>query len=67
MSALHVGFMDTDMADAYKGPKSDPLDVARYGLQALQQGQLEILADDISRQLKQGLSAGAYLQPPQQG
>jgi NAD(P)-dependent dehydrogenase (short-subunit alcohol dehydrogenase family) len=67
VAALHVGFMDTDAAAAYTGQKSKPLDVAQYALRALQEGEIEILADDVSRQLKQGLSAGAYLQPPQQG
>jgi len=65
VAALHVGFMDTDMAGPYNVPKSDPLTIAQYAVKALQQGEIEILADDTSRHLKQGLSAGAYLQTAQ--
>ena len=58
---VHVGFMDTDMARGIDMPKADPLDVARQTLLAMAEGKDEVLADDVSRQVKQGLSAGAYL------
>ncbi|BBE50527.1 3-oxoacyl-[acyl-carrier-protein] reductase FabG [Ferriphaselus amnicola] len=58
---VHVGFMDTDMASGVDVPKAAPLDVARQTLSALEAGQVEVLADDLSRGVKQGLSAGAYL------
>jgi NAD(P)-dependent dehydrogenase (short-subunit alcohol dehydrogenase family) len=58
---VHVGFMDTDMAKGIDMPKADPLDVARQTLLALAEGKDEVLADDLSRQVKQGLSEGAYL------
>lgn len=60
---VHVGFMDTDMARGAPGPKADPLDVARQTLAALEAGQDEVLADELSRGVKQGLSAqpGVYL------
>jgi hypothetical protein len=45
-------------------PKADPKDVVRQVLDALEAGQDEVLADDVSRQVKQGLSAGAYLSAP---
>lgn len=61
MVGVHVGFMDTDMARGVPGPKADPLDVARQTLTALEAGQDEVLADDLSRNVKQGLSAGVYL------
>jgi len=57
---LHVGFMDTDMAKEVQSPKSNPLDVARQVLAALENGGSEVLADAVSRQVKAGLSA----QPP---
>jgi len=59
--ALHVGYMDTDMAGHVSTPKADPLDVARQVLAALEAGRDEVLADEISQQVKAGLSAGAYL------
>jgi len=60
---VHVAFMDTDMARKVPGPKADPLDVARQTLAALEAGQDEVLADALTRNVKQGLSAqpGVYL------
>lgn len=58
---VHVGLMDTDMAKGFDVPKAEPLDVARQTLVAIAEGKDEVLADDLSRQVKQGLSAGAYL------
>ncbi len=60
---LHVGFMDTDMAASADAPKSRPEDVARFALAAIEAGEEEALADEVSRGLKQGLSAprGVYL------
>ncbi|KAF0097548.1 MAG: short chain dehydrogenase [Rhodospirillaceae bacterium] len=64
--ALHVGYMDTDMVREVAAPKSKPEDVARQVLEALEAGKSEILADEVSRRLKQNLSAepGVYLLPP---
>ncbi|WP_426755397.1 SDR family oxidoreductase [Myxococcus sp. Y35] len=59
--ALHVGYMDTDMAQQVTAPKSHPTDVVRLTLDALEAGQDEVLADDVSRRVKQGLSSGGYL------
>ncbi|MFG6465248.1 SDR family oxidoreductase [Roseateles sp. BYS87W] len=60
---LHVGYMDTDMARGMDGPKTAPADVARLALQGVAEGAPEVLADEISRQVKQSLSAptAAYL------
>lgn len=58
---LHVGFMDTDMTKHVPGPKLDADVVARETLAAVTAGQEEYLADDLSRNVKQGLSAGLYL------
>ena len=65
--ALHVGFMDTDMTAKINAPKSRPEDVVAQVLAALEAGEPEVLADAISHQVKQGLSAGAYLAPPTRG
>ncbi|MBI2993283.1 MAG: SDR family oxidoreductase [Gammaproteobacteria bacterium] len=61
--ALHVGLMDTDMARDIPGEKSNPLDVVRQVLKALEAGKEEVLADETTRQVKKGLSAepGVYL------
>jgi NAD(P)-dependent dehydrogenase (short-subunit alcohol dehydrogenase family) len=54
---LHVGYMDTDMASHIAGPKSRPEDVVREALQTLEAGGEESLADELSRNVKKGLSA----------
>ena len=60
---LHVGYIDTDMVRALDAPKSSPEEVVKKTLDALEAGQEEILADDISNAVKRGLSAqpGVYL------
>jgi NAD(P)-dependent dehydrogenase (short-subunit alcohol dehydrogenase family) len=58
---LHVGFMETDMTQRIPGPKLNPDTVARETLAAVAAGQEEYLADELSRNVKQGLAAGAYL------
>lgn len=64
--ALHVGYMDTDMVRHVTAPKSKPDDVVKAALEALEAGQSEVLADEVSRRIKQNLSAepGVYLLPP---
>jgi NAD(P)-dependent dehydrogenase (short-subunit alcohol dehydrogenase family) len=64
--ALHVGFMDTDMIRHIKAPKSKPEDIAAQTLTALEAGMSEVLADEVSRRIKENLSAepGVYLVPP---
>jgi NAD(P)-dependent dehydrogenase (short-subunit alcohol dehydrogenase family) len=58
VSALHVGYMDTDMAKGVEAPKSDPSEVARLALDGMVAGNAEIIADEISQQVLAGLSAG---------
>jgi NAD(P)-dependent dehydrogenase (short-subunit alcohol dehydrogenase family) len=58
VSALHVGYMDTDMAAHVPADqKTDPAIVARLALDAVADGQAEIIADDFTRAVKSGLSA----------
>ena len=57
VAALHVGYMDTDMADfAPDDQKSDPAVVATLALDGLFSGEPEILADELSRTVKAQLS-----------
>jgi len=67
VTALHVGFMDTDMTKGLSMPKAAPITVARDSLAQLQAGAVEILADPVSQQLKQHLSSGVYLRAPELG
>jgi NAD(P)-dependent dehydrogenase (short-subunit alcohol dehydrogenase family) len=65
VAALHVGYMDTDMAANVTAPKSDPATVAAIALDALEAGDVEILADDVSRQVRVGLAGGVSALYPQ--
>jgi NAD(P)-dependent dehydrogenase (short-subunit alcohol dehydrogenase family) len=57
VAALHVGFMDTDMAAfAPADQKIDPSVVAKLALDGLFAGEPEILADDTTRAVKAQLS-----------
>lgn len=55
---LHVGYIDTDMARGVDGDKTPPAEVVRQALLGLEAGQTEVLADEISRQVRAGLSGG---------
>ncbi|MEV0779116.1 SDR family oxidoreductase [Streptomyces sp. NPDC050428] len=58
VTALHVGYMDTDMAaDVPAGQKANPAEVAAQALSAIEMGLPEILADEITRHVKRSLAA----------
>jgi hypothetical protein len=48
--------MNTDMAAAVTAPKADPTEVAEATLDAIQAGEQEVLADDLSRHVREALS-----------
>jgi NAD(P)-dependent dehydrogenase (short-subunit alcohol dehydrogenase family) len=53
---VHVGYMDTDMTARLDVPKISAAGVATQILDALESGATELLADEVSRQVKAGLS-----------
>jgi NAD(P)-dependent dehydrogenase (short-subunit alcohol dehydrogenase family) len=53
---LHVGFVDTDLTKSLDVPKTDPKDVARLTLDALEAGKSEVFADAQTLELKKSLS-----------
>jgi NAD(P)-dependent dehydrogenase (short-subunit alcohol dehydrogenase family) len=60
VTALHVGYMDTDMVSYIPADqKIDPAVVAKLALDGLFAGEPEVLADDLSRNVKAQLSATA--------
>jgi NAD(P)-dependent dehydrogenase (short-subunit alcohol dehydrogenase family) len=61
---VHAGFIDTDLVRDLDVPKSSPQAIVRAAFDGLEAGDSEVLADDISRQVHQGLSAqpAVYLQ-----
>ena len=65
VSALHVGYMDTDMARAITAAKSDPAEIARLALDGIEAGDTEIIADEISKLALAGLSGGVAALYPQ--
>jgi NAD(P)-dependent dehydrogenase (short-subunit alcohol dehydrogenase family) len=67
VSALHVGYMDTDMARHVDAAKSDPAGIAKLAIDGVVAGDSEIVADEISRQVPAGLSAGVAGLYPQVG
>jgi NAD(P)-dependent dehydrogenase (short-subunit alcohol dehydrogenase family) len=56
VTALHVGYMDTDMTKGLDVEKTDPADVAKLALDGVVEGAHEVLADDTSRWVKSQLN-----------
>src|ERR1700759_3211063 len=54
--AVHAGFIDTDMAALTDAPKLSPESVARQVFDAVEAGQIEVLADERTRTVKASLS-----------
>jgi NAD(P)-dependent dehydrogenase (short-subunit alcohol dehydrogenase family) len=53
--AVHASFIDTDMAAGINAPKISPESVARQAFDAVDAGQIEVLADERSRFVKAAL------------
>lgn len=53
---VYVGVVDTDMGSSYDGPKSDPADVVRQVLDGIEAGADEVLADEMTRQVRSELN-----------
>lgn len=61
---VHVAFVDTDMTAGINGvSKAMPEEVVRRVLEGVERGEVEVLADAVSEQIKQNLSNGVYLSP----
>lgn len=54
--AVHAGFIDTDMSANVDLPKISPVEVARQVADAVEAGQIEVLADERTRRIKASLS-----------
>ena len=57
--------MDTNMVRHLDVPRIDPALVAKLALNGLAAGQPEVLADETSRQVQQGLADGVTALYPQ--
>jgi NAD(P)-dependent dehydrogenase (short-subunit alcohol dehydrogenase family) len=63
---LHMAYVDTDLTRGLNAPKSSPEDIVSRALDGLEAGQHEVLADALTQQVKQGLTAPtpSYLPQP---
>ncbi|MDQ0012019.1 NAD(P)-dependent dehydrogenase (short-subunit alcohol dehydrogenase family) [Variovorax boronicumulans] len=53
---LHMAYVDTDMTSSFDVPKSSPEDIVRRALDGLEAGQDEVLADEITQQVRRGMA-----------
>jgi NAD(P)-dependent dehydrogenase (short-subunit alcohol dehydrogenase family) len=65
VTALHVGYMDTDMVRHLDVPKADPAVIAKLAIDGLVAGDAEVIADETSRRVLAGLSGGVAALYPQ--
>jgi len=65
VTALHMAFVDTDLVRALDGPKTSPEEIVQRALDGLEAGLDEVVADERTRRVKQGLSAAAASYLPQ--
>jgi len=56
VSGLHVGYIDTDLTAGLDVEKHSPVDIANIALDGVAAGEYEILADDLSRTVRDALS-----------
>ena len=65
VTGVHVGYVDTPMAAHSTDPKMRPADLVAAVFDGVEQGAYEIVADDISAQVKAGLAAPIEVLYPQ--
>jgi short-subunit dehydrogenase len=62
---LHMAYVDTDLTRGFDVPKTSPEDIVRRALDGLEAGADEVLADALTEQVHQGLSAPRPVYLPQ--
>ncbi|MFC6016633.1 SDR family oxidoreductase [Plantactinospora solaniradicis] len=65
VTGLHVGYIDTDMSAHVDAPKISPEDVARQAIDGIEAGAFEVLADETTRRVRDGLSGTVTAMYPQ--
>lgn len=63
--ALHMAYVDTDLTQGFDVPKSSPEEIVRRALDGLETGLDEVLADELTRQVKGGMTAARPSYLPQ--
>lgn len=63
--ALHMAYVDTDLTRGFEVPKTSPEQIVQRALNGLEAGLDEVLADEITQQVKAGMTAArpGYLSP----
>lgn len=63
---LHMAYVDTDLTRGLDAPKSSAEDIVSRALDGLEAGQHEVLADALTQQVRQGMTAPtpSYLPQP---
>jgi NAD(P)-dependent dehydrogenase (short-subunit alcohol dehydrogenase family) len=62
---LHMGYVDTDLTRGLEVPKTSAEDIVARALDGLESGLDEVLADEITQQIKAGLTAARPSYLPQ--
>jgi NAD(P)-dependent dehydrogenase (short-subunit alcohol dehydrogenase family) len=63
--ALHMGYVDTDLTRGFDVQKSSPEDIVTHTLNGLESNLDEVLADELTRQVKQAMTAARPSYLPQ--
>lgn len=63
--ALHMAYVDTDLTHGFDVPKSSPEQIVRRALDGLESGLDEVLADELTLQVKRGMTAARPSYLPQ--
>lgn len=62
---LHMAYVDTDLTRGFEVPKSSAEDIVRHALDGLEAELDEVLADALTQQVRQGLTAPRPVYMPQ--
>jgi NAD(P)-dependent dehydrogenase (short-subunit alcohol dehydrogenase family) len=62
---LHMAYVDTDLTRGFEVPKSSAEDIVQRALEGLEAGLDEVLADALTQQVRQGLTAPRPVYLPQ--
>lgn len=62
---LHMAYVDTDLTRGFEVPKSSAEDIVQRALDGLEAGAEEVLADELTQQIRQGLAAPNPVYLPQ--
>jgi NAD(P)-dependent dehydrogenase (short-subunit alcohol dehydrogenase family) len=63
--ALHMAYVDTDLTRGFEVPKSSPEEIVKRALDGVDSGLDEVLADELTLQVKRGMTAARPSYLPQ--